>query len=312
MEEFIEDKDVIYFSSLFNVFLRWKWIIIVITILSAGSSILYALSQADVYRANLIAMTPSDKSKGGFSGVSGQLGGLASLAGINLGGSSEKSLQQIKELVRSRAFLQAFIERHNLTVNLIAVVGWDKNKNKLIYDPTLYDADNSKWIRTPPPGKTIIPTSWEAYPRLLRNIYVDALTKKNLLKLSVDNYSPHIAKQWVEWLLEDINSLYRERSKKEANNSISFLQKAFEQTSLTEIRSMLSSLLEDQMKTSMLSEVRQEYALETLSPAVLPEDKDHPKRAFVVILGTMLGGIFSLVIVLLLNHIFPLPNKEKA
>lgn len=310
MQQFVEDKEIISFSSLFQLFWRWRWVIIFFTTFSAVSSILFAINQADVYRASLIAMTPSDKNKGGFSGVTGQLGGLAGLAGISLGGSSEKSLRQIKELLRSRSFLQTFIEHHHLVPNIIAAIGWNKKKNQVIYDPEVYDKKNNKWVRTPPPNKNVVPTSWEAYPLLFKAIYVEAITKKNLLKISVDHYSPYVAKQWTEWLLEDINTLYRERSKKEANDSITFLRKAFEQTSLTEIRSMLSSLLEDQMKAAMLSEVRQEFVLETLSSAVLPEDKDHPKRAFIVIIGTVLGGIVSLILVLILNSIFPATSKH--
>ena len=310
MQQFIEDKEVVSFSSLFQVFWRWKWLIIFVVFLSAIGSVFYALNQADVYRAKLIAMTPSEKNKSGISGISGQLGGLAGLAGISLGGSSEKSLEQIKELIRSRDFLQKFIERHDLTADIIAAVGWDKNHNQVIYDPLQYDVARKQWVRNPPPGKKVMPTSWEAYPLLLKNIYIEALTKKSLLKLSIDHYSPYVAKKWVEWLLIDINALYRERSKKEAVDSISFLENALAHASLSEIRIMLSGLLEDQMKTAMLSEVRQEFALETLSAPVLPEDKDHPKRAFIVIIGTVLGGIISLIMVLILNGIFPV-NKDE-
>ena len=309
MEQFVEDKDVISFSSLFKIFWRWKWLIVVITFLSAAASVFYAIKQPDVYRSQLISMTPSDKSQGGLSGMSGQLGGLAGLAGISLGGSSEKSLKQIIELIKSRDFLQSFIERHNLTADLIAAVGWDKANNKIIYNPELYDDKTKQWVRTAPPGKAVIPTSWEAYPTLLKSILVIEMTKKSILKLSVDHYSPYIAKKWVELLLSDINTLYRERAKQEAVDSIDFLNKASERARLTEIRNMMSGLLEDQMKTAMLSEVRKEFALETLSAAVLPEDKNHPKRALIAIVGTVFGGVFSLLLVMIANMIFP--NKRK-
>ena len=288
MDQFVEDKEVLSFSSLFKICWRWKWLIVIITIMSAVSSVLYAVKQADVYRAQLIAMTPSDKSQGGLAGMSGQLGGLAGLAGISLGGSSEQSIKQIGELVKSRDFLQSFIERHNLTADLIAAVGWDKVNNKVIYNPELYNDETKKWVRTAPPNKSVIPTSWEAYPVLLQTIYLNEVTKKNILKISLDHYSPYIAKKWVELLLTDINTLYRTRAKQEAIDSIEFLNSASEKVKLTEIRNMMSGLLEDQMKTAMLSEVRQEFALETLSAAVLPEDKNHPKRALIVIIGTPL------------------------
>jgi len=311
MEQFVEDQEVISFSSLFKIFWRWKWIVIVLTFVSAVASIVYAVKQADVYRTQLIAIKPADKSQGGLSGMSGQLGGLASLAGISLGGSSEQYLKQIVELVKSRDFLQSFIERHDLAPDLIAAVGWDKLNNKVIYNPELYDGKTKQWVRTAPPGKAVIPTSWEAYPILFRTVFITEEIKKNILKLSIEHYSPYIAKHWVELLLSDINTLYRERAKKEAIDSISFLNKASETARLTEIRNMMSGLLEDQMKTAMLTEVRQEFALETFSAAVLPEDKSHPKRAMIVIVGTVLGGIISLLLVLIVNSIFPVRASKE-
>ncbi|XQW85917.1 Wzz/FepE/Etk N-terminal domain-containing protein [Thalassotalea piscium] len=302
MKQFVLDDDVLSISSFLGVFWRWKWLIIVITTLSAGLSAFYAISQPDVYRAHIIAVTPDDKGGNPMSALSGQLGGLAGIAGISLGGSSDKKLEQIKELIRSRSFLQGFIEKHGLVVDILAAIDWDKAQNRIIYDETLYDEKNHKWVRTPPPGKAVVPTAWEAYPVLLTKINSEALVKKNMFKLSVDHFSPYKAKEWTELLLSDINELYRIRSKEEAENSISYLKGALEKTNIAEVKTMFYGLLEDQIKGDMLSEVRKEFALETYSHAVLPEDKDHPKRAMICIIGTLLGGIFSLIIVLIVNY----------
>jgi uncharacterized protein involved in exopolysaccharide biosynthesis len=310
MKHFIEDTDVLSFSSLFELFWRWKWILVSVTAVGAILSILYALNQADVYRASIIAVTPSEKSGGGMSGLSGQLGGLAGLAGISLGGSSDKSLKQIIDLVRSRSFLQKFIERHQLMPNLIAVVDWDKTNNQLVYDPEVYDINTGNWVRSPPPGKSVIPTSWETYPILLTKINLQAQVKKDMFQLSVDHYSPHLAKKWVELLLSDINSFYRQRSQRETQQSIAYLQTALEKTEFANVKSTIYELLEEQIKSDMLSEVRQEFALETLSGAVLPEDKDHPKRALTVILGTIIAGLISLFMALIANAVFPIASKE--
>lgn len=303
MKQFVLDDDVLSISSFLGIFWRLKWLIIIITSLSAGLSVFYAVSQPDVYRAHLIAVTPDDKGNNPMSGLSGQLGGLAGIAGISLGGSSDQKLEQIKELIRSRSFLQNFIEKHNLVVDILAATDWDKSKNKIIYNKTLYDEKNHKWVRTPPPFKDIVPTPWEAYSVLLTKINIDALVKKKMLKISVDHYSPYKAKEWVELLLSDINEFYRIRSKNEAERSIDYLKEALDKTNISEVKTMFYGLLQDQIKGEMLSEVRQEFALETYSAAVLPEDKDHPRRAMICILGTLLGGVFSLIIALIINTV---------
>jgi uncharacterized protein involved in exopolysaccharide biosynthesis len=309
MKHFIEDTDVISFSSLFKLFWRWKWLLVSITAIGGILSILYAKNQVDVYRASIITVTPSEKSAGGMSALSGQLGGIAGLAGISLGG-SDKSLKQIKDLVMSRSFLQEFIERHQLMPNLIAVVDWDKTNNQLVYDPEIYNINTKSWVRSPPPGKSVIPTSWETYPILLTKINLQEQVKKDMFQLSVDHYSPHLAKKWVELLLSDINSFYRQRSQRETQQSIAYLQMALEKTEFANVKSTIYELLEEQIKSDMLSEVRQEFALETLSGAVLPEDKNHPKRSLIVISGSVIAGLISLLMALIANAVFPISSKE--
>jgi hypothetical protein len=248
---------------------------------------------------------PSDKSAGGISSLSGQLGGLAGLAGISLGGSSDKSLEQIKDLVRSRSFLQGFIERHQLIEEVMAVKDWNRETNQLVYDQNIYNNESKTWVRTAPPGKKVVPSSWEAYPILLSKINIEAQVKKDIFHLSVDHYSPYVAKKWVELLLSDINTFYRQRSKRETQESIAYLRATLEKTEFAEVKTTIYDLIEDQIKSDMLSEVRQEFALETLSGAVLPEDKDHPKRALICILGTIISGVLSIIIALIFHAVAP-------
>jgi LPS O-antigen subunit length determinant protein (WzzB/FepE family) len=64
------------------------------------------------------------------------------------------------------------------------------------------------------------------------------------------------------------------------------------------MQTVFYQLIEEQTKTIMLAEVSQEYVLKTIDPANAPEEKAKPKRALIVVLGTMLGGILSVLIVL--------------
>ncbi|NTS76904.1 LPS O-antigen length regulator [Catenovulum sp. SM1970] len=303
-QHYVEDKDIIKFSFLIQVLWRWKFLIAFVVTLSAGASAFYAVSLPNVYRGELIAKLPDDQSGGAMGGLANKLGGLASLAGVNIGGGSGKVLDQVKDLVRSRSFLHAFIEKYDLTADILAVKGWEPSSRKLIYNEEIYDAENKMWTRTPPPNRQVIPTPWEAYTKLLSSITIEAMPKKSMLKLSVDHYSPDLAKKWVELLLFEINELHRQKSKQEAQASIEYLQKTLESTELINVRKVFYDLLEEQMKSDMLAEVRQEYVLETLAHAVLPEEKNHPSRAFICIVGTFLGGLLSIILAFIANAIF--------
>ena len=52
-------------------------------------------------------------------------------------------------------------------------------------------------------------------------------------------------------------------------------------------------------ETVMLAEVRPEYVFKTIDPAVVPEEKSKPSRALICVLGTLLGGMLGVVIVLI-------------
>ena len=59
-----------------------KWLILAMTILFGAGGVAYALSKPDIYRSSVLLAPANDES--GIGGISGQLGGLANLAGINL------------------------------------------------------------------------------------------------------------------------------------------------------------------------------------------------------------------------------------
>ena len=65
---------------------------------------------------------------------------------------------------------------------------------------------------------------------------------------------------------------------------------------------MFFELIQSQTETVMLAEVRPEYVFKTIDPAVVPEEKSKPSRALICVLGTLLGGILGVVIVLIRHY----------
>ena len=59
------------------------------------------------------------------------------------------------------------------------------------------------------------------------------------------------------------------------------------------------ALITSKIKTLMLAEVNQEYVFKTLDPAVVAEEKAKPKRALIAVLGTVLGGMAGVILVLI-------------
>lgn len=287
--------DQIDLRAIFESLWKGKWIIIAVTLSFSLISVVYALKQPNIYRAEAL-LAPAEDS-GGMN-IPGQLGGLAALAGVNLGRGGGLQTQLTLEILRSREFLSKVVNKHSLKVPLMAVEGWNGSSREVIIDKDIYDRESDSWVRNVVPPKTAEPSDQEVYARLLTLISASQDQQTGLVRIAVKHYSPDFAADLVSTLIEEINIEMRQREVEEAQSAIEFLEGQLQQTTLTGAQSMLYSLIEEQTKTLMLANARPEYALETIDRPVIPEFKSEPKRAVIVIFGTILGGLLSCIFVL--------------
>ncbi|ELB2734423.1 TPA: Wzz/FepE/Etk N-terminal domain-containing protein [Vibrio alginolyticus] len=292
--------DEIDLRELFKALWKGKWIIIVTTFIFAIGSVLYATSLPDVYKADALLAPAENSNGGGLSKMAGQLGGLAALAGVNIGGAEASQAELAVQVMKSRQFVQAFINKHDLLVPLMAAKDWDAVSNKVVLDDSLYNSVDDKWLREPNGLRGAAPSAQEASSIFRQDIFgVNQDKETGLYTIFVKHYSPYIAQQWVNWLIEDINQVMRERTITEVSQNLAYLNTQLEKTAVADMQSTFYKLIEEQTKSLMLAEVQEEFVFKVVDPAVVPELKDGPKRALICILGTLLGVILSIAIVLM-------------
>ena len=293
--------DEIDLRELFKAIWKGKWIIIATTFVFAISSVLYALSLPNIYKADALLAPAESSSGGGLSKMAGQLGGLAALAGVNLGGGGETSQTDLAvQVMKSRQFVEAFINKHDLLVPLMAAKDWDLTNNKLILNEELYNPTTGEWLRQPNGLRGATPTAQEAFEVFSKEVLSANQDKESgLYTVSVKNYSPYLAQQWVNWLIEDINKVMRERTIAETSQNLAYLNKQLHKTSVTDMQSTFYKLIEEQTKSLMLAEVQEEFVFKTVDPAVIPEVKDGPNRALISVLGGVIGGTLGFIIIVI-------------
>ncbi|MBM5286027.1 Wzz/FepE/Etk N-terminal domain-containing protein [Vibrio parahaemolyticus] len=292
--------DEIDLRELFKALWKGKWIIIVTTFVFAVGAVLYALSLPNIYKSDALLAPAESSYGGGLSKMAGQLGGLAALAGVNLGASESSQTDLAVQVMKSRQFVDAFINKHDLLVPLMAAKDWDLANNKLILDEELYNPTTGKWLREPNGLRGATPTAQEAFEVFSKEVLNVSQDKESgLYTVSVKNYSPYIAQQWVNWLIEDINKVMRERTIAETSQNLAYLNTQLQKTAVADMQSTFYKLIEEQTKSLMLAEVQEEFIFKVVDPAVVPELKDGPKRALICVLGTLLGGMLGVAIVLM-------------
>jgi uncharacterized protein involved in exopolysaccharide biosynthesis len=290
--------DEIDLRELWNVIWEGKWIIVGVTFVFALASVALALYLPNIYRSEALLAPAEENSGGGLAGMAGQLGGLASLAGVNLGGGGADKTTLALEVLKSREFVAYFIKKHDLLVPLMAAKGWDREKDALVIDSSIYDTNASTWLREVSPPKQPKPSMLEAYEKFSGRFSVSQDNKTNFVSIGFEFLSPTTSKQWVDWLVEDINLVLKARDVAEAERSIKYLTGQLEKTSIADMHAIFYELIEEQTKTVMFAEVRDEYVFKTIDHAVVPERKAKPKRAIILLLGIMLGGMLGVMFVL--------------
>ena len=303
-------EDEIDLRELFAALWRGKWWIVASTLVGAVIAVVVAISLPNIYRSEALLAPSAEQQGGGLAAMAAQFGGLASLAGVNLsgGGGPDKTAIAV-EIGKSRQFLSHFIRQHQLEVPLMAVAKADKATGELVIDEDVYDFASKKWVREVSPGKSVEPTDWELVKvfRDIASISQDA--NSGLVTVVVEYYSPELAKQWVDWLVADLNEAMKLRDQTDAIRNITYLKAQLEKTPVADMQKVFYQLIEDQTKTLMLTEVNQEYVFKTLDPAVVAEEKAKPKRALIAVLGTLLGGMLGVMIVLV-RHAIGRPPRQ--
>lgn len=298
--------DEIDIKEIFLTLWAKKHLIALFTVIAFLVSVIYSRSLQDVYTSTaLLAPQSSEES------LSSQLGGysaLAGMAGINvpLNSNTNPSIEAI-ELINSFNFFSNNFFPYIKLENLLAVEKWDSEKNLLAYDESQFNSSKNAWL-----GKYYAnldtPSKQKAYKVYKEILSITHDKKTNFVKISIDHQSPHIAKNWLDLIIKNINESMKNEEKRSAESSMQFLQEAYKQTTVTDMKNLINELMSKQMQRLMLASANEDFIFKKLDPPIAPETKSSPDRVLIVLFGTVFA-IFFVSLIIILRIYFSFDNK---
>ena len=294
--------DEIDLRELFYVLLEGKWIIVSLTAFVSVIGVIYSLSLPNIYESKTMLVPVNSSS--GISGALGSYSGIAGLAGISLPssgdeGNSAKAIQKISSL----SFFENSILTNIYLPDLMALKLWNPETNTLSFDKDIYDTNSNTWVRDYSYPRQQIPSAQESFEVFkTEHLSLSEDKKSGFITLSIKHQSPFIAKQWVELIVNEVNNFYRQKDKIESEKAVSYLNQQVSLTSLSEIKEALAQLLQEETKKLTLIEANKYYVFDYIDPPAVMEKKSEPKRALICILGALLGGMLSIVLVLIRHY----------
>lgn len=276
-----------------------KWgILLTFIVASLLIATVYAFMIPNMYKSEVVVSPSESGDSNALSGMASSLSSVVSLTGLSMGTKKIDELTIALETMVSRTFLTQFVEKHDLLPELMAVTGWDEKSDHLQYNTDIYDPEKREWKIHPESGLSLKPSSWNYIPKLRERIVMTKNPETGILTIHVTHVSPTIAHRWITALINDINDYMRTKDINEANRSIEYLQAEISDSSLTEMKSVFYSLIEQQIRTGMIASVRPDYVLKVIDPAIIPEGKDSPKRELIIIFGAILGAFIGVFFIM--------------
>ena len=273
----------------------WK-VIGLWTVVAAVIAVSYALYLPNIYKSEVI-LAPAETDSAGAA--AGQLGGIASLAGISINaGTTGSDAGLAVEILKSRQFFSDYLYDHIL-VELFASSTWIPGEDRLVINETIYDELNKKWIREAAPPSRPKPSVQEAYDLFRSNHFSTSVELDTGLQLiSVKHISPSVAQRWALIIVKGINKEMQRRAIAKAESSIGHLTSIRKTNPVTNVNNILSTLIEDQVKQKMLASATDDYVFEVVEPPVVPEQRDSPRRSVIAISGTLIGAFLGILFVI--------------
>jgi uncharacterized protein involved in exopolysaccharide biosynthesis len=242
-----------------------KYLVAATTVVFTALALFYAFTATPIFRGSVVVTQVHDTTGlGGEGGMAGEFGGLATLAGIDLGANGPGLERQA--VLQSRHLIEEFVKRNDVLPLLRA------------------NAANAK-----DPG-----TVWKLVERFRRTVLAIEEDKlKGTMTITMDWTDPAVAARWANEFVALANQLVRDKAIADASRSVEYLNKQIEHTSSVDVQRVMYNLIEAQTKTLMLANGRVEYAFTVVDPAVTPEVRVRPWRSLMMLTGIVLGLLFG-------------------
>ncbi len=282
------DNKELDLTEIFTTIWDNKKFIIAFTSIAAIVSVIVALILPNVYVSKTL-LSPTSQEDSLSSKLSG-LSQFAGFAGVALPKSGSNKSEEGVERIKSYEFFSNYVLPNIELQDIVAVKKWIPENNTIVYDEKIYDKSKNQW----PDGRPSAQAAYKSYGEALTVIQDK---KTSFVSISIEHYSPYIAQKLVSIIIKEINESMRKIDSNQAEKSIAYLNQSALTTNIQPIREAIAKLLESQMRTLMLTASNEAYIFKVIDSPIVPEKKSKPSRSIICILGTIIGGFFSLIIV---------------
>lgn len=278
----VKHDEELDFIDLFWLIWDSRWLVAGVTVICTVLALILALTATPLYRATVVLTEVQESGLDAGSGLAGEVGGLASLAGLALGENGQHPERQA--VLRSRNVVDQFVRLSDVMPLLVA--GETDPKKR------------SLWVTV------------ERFRKSVLDIQQDKL--KGTTTVTIDWKDPAVAARWGTEFVALTNTLLRDKAIADATRNVAFLQEQVEHASSVDLQKVMYRLIEQETRTLMLAKGRTEYAFTTVDPPVTAEVRISPRRTLLVLSGITVGVFLGSLIAWIRLRFRSRPRRRPA
>lgn len=272
-----DNRQDINFSKILKVCWNKKFTILIVFAITTIFSSIIALKIPNKFQS--FATVTSNEN----NNISGELGS-SSLSFLGLGPTSKNNNIKIAlETIETRYFLINFIKNRGLVEEILEIeMSADKYKKlNNLEDKDIYDLSFSKF------KSSYLSVSYDP--------------TKDIAEFAIKHQDPHQAKNWLEWILNDLDNYIRSNKKRDSDQMISFLKSELNKLQNDQLKSYFADSLAAELRAYILINSSENYVFQYIEYPFLPVERYSPSRTKIVIFSNIFVIFFLVVILLLLD-----------
>jgi uncharacterized protein involved in exopolysaccharide biosynthesis len=284
------DNSEISLIEILGIFRDKLSLIFKISCTSSIIIIIFFLFQKDQYISKAVLINPA-----GLNQSSSSMEMLGGLAGLNLGGATDK-LSFVQELIKSRSFLAVLSQDENFKRDIFAADSYSKDTKVINYNSDIYDFKNNLWKIKDNDGLPG-PTLDSLYKKYLKSIDVNLDISNDTLTVEVSHVSPNAAYNLLKHIISSVNSNERERDLAITSKKVDFLKLEIAKTRETAVRDSVSKVFQNELANYLIAKNQDDYVVRSLDPPFLPEKKSYPNMMIISLLSIFLSFFLTSILI---------------
>jgi uncharacterized protein involved in exopolysaccharide biosynthesis len=264
---------------------KWRRHIGIFVALCVLATMTISLLMTDIYEAKAIIIPVASREMSGSGMAATLMQQVGGLPGISLPESVSET--EIITLLKSTTLREEMITRYHL-LPVLFPEKWDKKKKTW--------RENRNFSLNPffPSGS--VPTVWDGLRKLDKTVKVVSNRKEKNITITVEAEDPVLVAQMVGYFLAALNEYMSGEAKRVAMINRKYLEEQLKQTADPYIQQKIYHMIAQQIETSMMAEVKENFSFKVLERPKAPDKNIRPKRNVMVLI--------SLVVSLLLAGFF--------